>query len=114
MQYLMIIAGDEAQQLNSGDPGYEELIAAYNAFSDKVENSGHLLSAARLLPSSAAKTVRVRDSKTIVTDGPFSETKEQFGGFFLLECKDLDEATELAAQIPGALTGSVEVRPLFG
>ncbi len=66
------------------------------------------------MPTSSATTVRVRDGKTLTTDGPFAETKEQFGGYYLLECKDLDQAIELAAKIPTARDGSIEVRPLMG
>jgi hypothetical protein len=114
MQYLLIIAGEEATDLGPGDSGFDEMMAGYNAFSQMVEKKGILSSAARLAPVASATTVRVRDGKTITTDGPFAETKEQFGGFYLLECDDLDQAIELAAQIPGASHGCVEVRPLFG
>ena len=74
--------------------------------------AGLLRGSARLQPTSAATTVRVRDGKTVTTDGPFAETKEQFGGYYLLDCKDLDQAIEMAAQIPTAKGGSIEVRPL--
>jgi hypothetical protein len=73
-----------------------------------VKNTGEAL-----LPTSAATTVRVRDGETLTTDGPFAETKEQLGGFYLLDCPDLDDAIKWAARIPGARTGSVEIRPVM-
>ncbi len=69
--------------------------------------------AAALHPSSTATTVRVRDRKTLITDGPFAESKEQFGGFYVLECKDLDQAIDWVAQMPNAMDGAIEIRPIF-
>jgi hypothetical protein len=112
MQYLMILTDEEANTLWPGDPGFEELAAEHMAFRAKVEKLGILLGAQRLRPVSTATTVRVRGGRTLCTDGPFAETKEQLGGFYLLECRDLDHALELAAQIPTARTGSIEVRPV--
>lgn len=114
MEYLFLICDVETQQLKPGDPGFDALMAEYGAFVEECQARGVMRGSARLLPTSAASTVRVRDGKTVVTDGPFAETKEQFGGFFHLECKDLDEALELAARIPTARHGSIEVRPLMG
>ena len=113
MEYLFLICDVETQQLKPGDPGFEEWMAEYGAFAEECEKRGVMRGGARLMPTSAASTVRVRDGKTIVTDGPFAETKEQFGGFFQLDCKDLDEALEWAAKIPSARGGSIEVRPLM-
>jgi hypothetical protein len=84
------------------------------AFTELVEGMGILRESNRLLPTSTATTVRVRDGKTLTTDGPFAETKEQFGGYYVLDCKDLDQAIEMAAKIPTARGGSIEVRPLMG
>ncbi len=112
MQYLMLIVSDEAHDVWPGDPGFDELMREYAAFSEMVQKLGIVRASARLRPTSTATTVRVRDGKTLCTDGPFAETKEQFGGFYLLECRDLDHALELAAQIPTAKRGCVEVRPL--
>jgi hypothetical protein len=112
MRYLMILSDVETQQLRPGDPGFEERMAAYAAFTDFVRKLGVFVEAGKLQPTAAATTVRVRDGKTVVTDGPFAETKEQFGGFYLLDCRDLDQALELAAKIPTAQHGCVEVRPL--
>jgi hypothetical protein len=114
MRYLMILCDVEAEQLRPGDPGFPERMAEYAEFTKLAEQLGAFRDAAKLRPTSAATTVRVRGGKALYTDGPFAETKEQFGGFYLLECRDLDQALELAAKIPTAKTGSVEVRPLFG
>ncbi len=113
MQYLLILADDETQQLKPGDPGFPEQIAAYVAFTERVRAKGAFVAAGRLRPTASATTVRVRGGKTLTTDGPFAETKEQMGGFYLLECTDLDEALAFAAEVPTARRGSVEVRPLF-
>ena len=113
MQYMFLICDVETRQLKPGDPAFEEIMAEYGAFAKECEKRGAMRGGARLMPTAAASTVRVRDGKTIVTDGPFAETKEQFGGYFQLECKDLDEALEFAAKIPTAREGSIEVRPLM-
>ncbi len=114
MKYIMMICDVETQQTGPGDPGFEEIMAAYGAFTELVQELGVLVDSSRLLPTSAATTVRVRDGKTVTTDGPFAETKEQFGGYYILDCKDLDQAIEMAAKIPTARGGSIEVRPLMG
>jgi hypothetical protein len=84
----------------------------YAAFTRDIKKSGHFLSANRLKPKASATTVRVRNGKVMVTDGPFAETKEQFGGYYLIEARDLDDAIQVAARIPGARYGSVELRPI--
>jgi hypothetical protein len=89
------------------------VLAAYGEFGREVEAAGAFLGGEGLQPTPTATTVRVRDGERLITDGPFAETKEQLGGFYLLECKDLDEAIEWAAKIPGAQHGSVEVRPVM-
>ncbi len=114
MKYMLMICDVEAQQTGPGDAGFEEIMAEYGAFTELVEKLGVLSDSGRLLPTSAATTVRVRDGKTLTTDGPFAETKEQFGGYYVLDCKDLDQAIELAAKIPSARDGSIEVRPIMG
>ena len=113
MEYLLMICDVETEQLKPGDSGFDELMAEYGAFSEECQKRGVMRGGQRLLPTSAASTVRVRSGKTIVTDGPFAETKEQFGGFFHLDCKDLDEALELAARILTSRVGSIEVRPVM-
>ena len=109
MQYAFLIHSDE----NGRDEGSQDILAEYGKFSEEVAQRGMIRSAARLRRTSSATTVRVRDGKTLTTDGPFAETKEQLGGFYILECKDLDEALAYAAKIPTARTGSIEVRPVW-
>jgi hypothetical protein len=85
----------------------------YMTFTRQIVQSGHLKAGDALQPVATATTVRVRNGKTLKTDGPFAETKEQLGGYYLIEAKDLDEAIGIAARIPGAKTGSIEVRPVM-
>jgi hypothetical protein len=113
VQYLMMIYTDEKSEPAPGTKEFDEMFSAYLAFSDEVKKGGKYVHSAPLQPVATATTVRVRNGKTATTDGPFAETKEQLGGFYLLDCKDLDEAVELAAKIPGARLGSVEVRPIM-
>ena len=113
MRYLLAIYGDESQR----DPMTPEdgvaMMEAYNAYTQEVERAGVMLGGDGLQASSTASTVRVRDGERLITDGPFAETREQLAGFYLLECKDLDEAIEWAAKIPGAQSGTIEVRPVI-
>jgi hypothetical protein len=85
----------------------------YSRFSEEVGARGVLEGGARLRPTTDATTVRVRDGEVLTSDGPFAETKEQMGGFYLVDCADLDEAIEIASKIPGARQGSIEVRPIW-
>src|SRR3954451_16819519 len=113
MRYLLSIFTDEA---GFGDMTPEDgarMSAAYVALTDELEQSGVLRGGDGLQPSSTATTVRVRDGEPLLTDGPFAETREQLGGYYLLECADLDEAIGWAAKIPGAAWGAVEVRPVM-
>ena len=115
MKYMLMIYGNEAERAaRMTEADWQTEMAAYFAFNTTA--SQHIVASEALRDVAAATTVRVRDGKIITTDGPFAETKEQLGGFYLVDCKDLDEAIELAAQIPGAKDGSVEVRPcvVFG
>src|SRR5213593_1615994 len=112
MRYLLLIYQDE---VGHAQLSQEELAAeyeAYNAFGAETEKRG-VETGFALMPTNTATTVRVRDGKTLTTDGPFAETKEQLGGFYLFEAKDLDAAIEAAAKIPGARQGSVELRPIM-
>ncbi|MBZ0279327.1 MAG: YciI family protein [Anaerolineae bacterium] len=112
MQYILLIYDVEP----AAAPTQEEIRAemtAYNAFTDEVRTRGLLVASEALHPVASATSVRVRDGKTVTTDGPFAETKEQLGGYYVLNCKDLDEAIEMAAKIPGAKHGTVEVRPII-
>ncbi len=111
MQYMLLIYGGESTTPPSPE-AIEAEINAYNAFTDDIRKRGVMVSAEQLHPIHTATTVRVRDGKMLTTDGPFAETKEVLGGFYIVNCKDLDEAIGIAAKIPGAKDGSIEVRPI--
>lgn len=112
MKYMLLIYGDEAEYNRvMTEVDKQQEMADYYAYTDLVRSK--TLASEALHGIDKATTVRVRDGKIITTDGPFAETKEQLGGFYMLDCKDLDEAIELAAQIPGIKYGSVEIRPIF-
>ena len=113
MKYLCTIYGDESQWDEVTPEQMSEVMQAYFAFSDEAGKAGVIVAGEGLERTSAATTVRVRDGERVLSDGPFAETKEQLGGFYLLECANLDEAIDWAAKIPGAATGSVEVRPVM-
>ena len=112
MRYLLLIYTQEPTEVPSAEAIAAEM-EAYNAFTREVRDRGAMLGGEALHPTTSATTVRVRDGQTVATDGPFAETKEALGGYYLVEARDLDEAIELAAKIPGARHGSVEVRPIF-
>lgn len=112
MQYLCLIYSEESQWPRLPKAEYERVLGEYLSYSDDVRQSGHLLGGNPLEPTTAATTVRVRNGKVSTTDGPFAETKEQLGGYYLLEAKDLNEAIQLASRIPGAKYGCIEVRPV--
>ena len=113
MRYLLTIYGDESGFADVTPEQGAQLMAAYNAFTEEVKASGAFIGGEGLQPTATATTVRVRDGEPLLTDGPFAETREQLGGFYLLECGDLDEAVRWAGKIPGAASGSVEVRPVM-
>lgn len=113
MRYAALIYGNEASSVAMSQAEQQANMQAYNEFTHYVQKRNMLAAGEALLPTTSATTVRVRDGKLLTTDGPFAETKEQLGGFYLLNCKDLDEAIEVASQIPGALTGSIEIRPIM-
>ena len=113
MQYLLMIYRSEAE-LGQMDPEQRQKMSAdYGVFTQSIIQSGHFKAGDGLQPSSTATTVRVRDGKTLTTDGPFAETREQLGGYYLVEARDLDTALGIAARIPGAKIGSIEVRPVM-
>ena len=114
MQYLFAIYNDEKADAKLYESPEEQgkVMDAYNKFTEYVMAQGVMKAGEALHPTTTATTVRVRDGKAVSTDGPFAETKEQLGGFYVLDCRDLDQALEIAARIPGALTGSIEVRPI--
>lgn len=113
MQYLLMIYQNEADYAKYPDALNGKMLAEYGAFTQSIVQSGNFKAGDRLQPTSTATTVRVRDGKTLTTDGPFAETREQLGGYYLVEAKDLDAAIAIAARIPGARLGSIEVRPIW-
>jgi len=112
MQYLCLIYSEESQWPRLPKVEYDRVLGEYLSYTDEVRRSGHLRAGNPLEPTTAATTVRVRNGKLSTTDGPFAETKEQLGGYYLLEAKDLNEAIQLASRIPGAKYGCIEVRPV--
>ena len=112
MQYLLLIYGEEPSQAAPEDLMAAEY-EAYGEFTAFLRGRNAMLAGEALEPTSTATTVRVVDGKTLATDGPFAETKEALGGFYLVEAADLDEAIRFAAMIPGARRGSIEIRPVF-
>jgi len=108
MKVLAMIYGDEQRWASFDEKEREAVYAKYRAFGEAAGDK--VIGGAELAPTRSATTVRVRDGETIVSDGPFTETKEQLGGFYVFECSDLGEAEALAAQIPGAATGTIELR----
>jgi hypothetical protein len=113
MQYLLMIYRNEADLGKMDAAARKAMSAEYGVFTQSIIQSGHFKAGDGLQPTSTATTVRVREGKTLTTDGPFAETREQLGGYYLIEAKDLDTALSIAARIPGAKTGSVEVRPVM-
>lgn len=111
MKYLCLICAETVmEQMSEADAAKH--FDDYRAFTEAIRASGHYLGCNRLLPPAAATTVRVRNGKVLVSDGPFAETKEQIGGYYLIEARDLNEAIQVASRIPGARIGCVEVRPV--
>jgi hypothetical protein len=113
MRFLLTVYDDERRWASLGEAEAKAEVAAYFALDDEAKQRGAYVASGGLHPTDSAKTVRIRDGEQGVTDGPFAETKEQLGGFYLLDCDSLDEALEWAAKIPAARTGSVEVRQLM-
>ncbi len=112
MQYLCLIYSDESQWNTLPKAETERIYGEYWAFTDGIRQSGHFVGGNPLQPTTAATTVRIRNGKVSTTDGPFAETKEQLGGYYLIEARDLNEALQIAGRIPGAKYGSIEVRPI--
>jgi hypothetical protein len=113
MKYLLLMYANEAESAARSQEEFKAAAKAWSAFTKEIEAAGVLLSNNGLASVTNATTVRVRNGKTLTTDGPFAETHEQLFGYYLLECKDLDEAVHWASKIPGATSGSIEVRPLW-
>lgn len=113
MQYLCLIYEDEKEWQRMSKAEIDKLMGEYSAYSQSIKASGNYLGGNGLQPSHTATTVRVRQGRVATTDGPFAETKEQLGGYYLIQARDLNEAIQLASRIPGAREGSVEVRPVM-
>jgi len=113
MQYLLLIYDNESNFGDCSENDKNQVMADYGAFTQSIIDSGNFKAGEALLPTTTATTVRVRDGKIATTDGPFAETKEQLGGYYLVDAKDIDEATEIASRIPTAKLGSIEVRPIM-
>lgn len=112
MEYLLLIYDNEADFLKMTPADHAAMHADFGRFTQGILQSGNFRSGKQLQPVATATTVRVRDGKRLTTDGPFAETREQLGGFYLIEAKDLDEALAIAERCPGARLGSIEVRPI--
>ncbi len=113
MQYLLLIYSNEAEYAARPQAEAAATMSEYGAFTQGIVQSGNYKGGERLRPVSMATTVRVRNGKTLTTDGPFAETREQLGGYYMIEARNLDEATAIAARIPGARSGCIEVRPVW-
>jgi hypothetical protein len=112
MKYLCLIYDQEQRWATMSQEEGNQIMNEYFAFTDDIKKSGHMIAGDSLMPTSTATTVRVRNGKLGTTDGPFAETKEQLGGYYLIDAKDLNDAIQIAGRIPGAKTGSIEVRPI--
>ena len=112
MKYLLLIYDNEQEWGAIGEAGQQAIYGEYRKLSEELQAKGQFLSGSQLAPTSTATSVRVRNDKQLVTDGPFAETHEQLGGYFLIEAKDLDEAIGIAGRVPSARMGTIEVRPL--
>lgn len=113
MQYMLLIYGDQSQWGSMSEEEMGQVMQAYGTFTQELQDSGAMVAGDALQQTDTATTVRVRNDETLTTDGPFAETKEQLGGYYLVDVGSLDEALEWAAKIPGARHGSIEVRPVM-
>jgi hypothetical protein len=112
MKYMLLIHDEEQAWGKLSESDRNAMYAEYGQFGQSIQASGNYVAGAQLHPTSSATSVRLRDGKRLVTDGPFAETREQLGGYYLVEAKDLDEAIGIAARIPSARFGTIEVRPV--
>jgi hypothetical protein len=113
MQYMLLIYGDEQARFALSEEERNRMFGEYGAFTQELRDKGAMIAGDPLQPSTSTTTVRVRDGEQLTTDGPFAETKEQLGGYYLIDVDTLDEAIEWASKIPGARFGAIEVRPLM-
>jgi hypothetical protein len=114
MRFMALIYSDESADIQPGDPGWDALMADYGAFTQELQRSNAFVMGERLEDTEQATTIRLQDGKPVILDGPFAETKEALGGFYIFDCASMEEAASLAPKIPSAKNGSVEVRQLFG
>jgi len=112
LKYLCLIYDDESKRGTLPKEQMDTMMGEYGAFTEGIKKSGHYIGGDALQPTQTATTVRVRQGKISTTDGPFAETKEQLGGFYLINATDLNEAIQVASRIPSARSGSIEVRPI--
>ena len=113
MRYMLLIYSREAQWNEMTEQQHGQVYGEYMAFTESIKKSGHYKAGDPLQPTSSATTIRTKNGKTVATDGPFAETREQLGGYYIVEAKNLDEANEIGARVPGAKYGSIEVRPIM-
>jgi hypothetical protein len=113
MQYLLMVYGNETEMLKAPKEASSQMLGAYVAYTEALRKAGVLVGSNRLRPTSEATTVRIAGGKQSVLNGPFAETKEQLGGYYLIEAADLDAALSWAARCPGAQHGAIEVRPVW-
>jgi hypothetical protein len=113
MRYLCLIYEDESAWSKMSKEQSDGMMGEYGSFTQSIQKSGHMIGGEALQPTQSATTVRVRNGKISTTDGPFAETKEQLGGYYLINAPDLNDAIQVAARIPAARTGSIEVRPIM-
>ena len=113
MRYMLLICSDESAVGSLSPEEGSAMLAEYGTFMEEMNRRGVLQGGERLRPTTDATTVRVRDGEVLTSDGPFAETKEQVGGFYIVDCKDLDEAIETGSKIPAARMGTIEVRPIW-
>ena len=113
MKFLCLIYDNESQWTAMTKSEVDTLMSEFRTFTEKIKGSGHYIAGNRLQPTQTARTIRIRNGKLLATDGPFAETKEQLGGYYMIEAKDLTDAVQVASRIPSARFGSVEVRPIF-
>ena len=112
MKYMLLIYHDEPDWNAQTEAEHQQIYGEYRQLIQQLQSNGQYLAGDQLQPATTASSVRVRDGKQLVTDGPFAETREQIGGFFIVEAKDLDEANSIAGRIPSARNGVIEVRPV--
>jgi hypothetical protein len=112
MKYLLLIHDEEKEWQSLSEAEQQSIYGEYRKLIEELTSKGQFLGGSQLQPTSTATSIRVRDGKQMVTDGPFAETREQLGGYFLIEAKDLDEAISIAGRVPSARMGTIELRPL--